>query len=238
MYRKTKSAGIDTARKEEHVYISDCSIRAKKIQTRFPNGAGLHALIEPRRAFIHRDAKTAAWRVGQPDLANGPALEEVVDGDEDVGYGERGDGAPDEPDVAALLRRDQAQQEEADGEADEVHGEQIRWLRGPEPLEGFGDVGGRDVVNMAAEAQVVGVDDEGIAHNHDDLEWVFNGYLVIVSCILFALSSSLYHGRGMVMCVDGGWRGDIYCCCEHDPIVPAGVPAEEDARVHAQTDDA
>ena len=126
-------------------------------------------LIKPRCPLIDRDTKTASRRVGHPDLANRSTLEKVVDGDENVRDRQRGDGAPDQPDVQVLLLRNQAQQEEPDGQAHEVDGKEVRRLRGPEPFEGFGNVGRWHVVDVPTQAEMVGVDEERVCDDHDEL---------------------------------------------------------------------
>ena len=102
-------------------------------------------MVEPSSRGVYSRRKTLPRSLWLPDLPDRPAGEKIVDGDEDIGCDQPNDIDPETPQVR-LLRGDKAKEEKTDREPDEEDGEEVRRLRGPEPLEGLRDLVRSEIV--------------------------------------------------------------------------------------------
>lgn len=105
-------------------------------------------MIEPNSRGVYSTPETPPWSLWLPDLPDRPAREKIIDGDEEIGYDQPDDVDPDDPQVR-LLPGDEAKKEKTDGEPDEEDGEEVRRLRGPEPLVGLRDLVRGEIVYVA-----------------------------------------------------------------------------------------
>ncbi len=148
------SAMIETASTESisqlATRISLCACaRSRESATRL-------TLIEPdgRRADPRPETRPRGRRL--PDLPDGPALEEVVDGDKDIRQDQRDNGAPDDPQIN-LLRRNQTQKEQGDRKADEEDSKEVSGFSSPQPHEGLRDLIGLQIINVPSYSMMIGI---------------------------------------------------------------------------------
>ena len=125
-------------------------------------------MIEPSSRGVYSRPETLPRSLRLPDLPDRPAGEEIVNGDEDIGYDQPKDVDPDNPQVR-LLWGDEAKEEKTDREPDEEDGEEVRRLRGPEPLESLRDLVRGEIVYVPSQSVMVGAHEEGVGGNEYEL---------------------------------------------------------------------
>lgn len=109
-------------------------------------------LIQPRRSLIRCIVQAFTLNAGVPDLLDGPTLDEVVDGHVDVRDSKGPYNGPYQSTMVLLMLRNEAEEEDCDGDSDSVKSEKVRRLSDPEEHESARLLISRHVLNMPTKA--------------------------------------------------------------------------------------